>query len=887
MALRSRTVQGLVVGSLLLAATQACGQPAASRQARTVGAASGEDEAWQVVGPAPAAVLQALKATDLCALQPTRRTALPNAAPFAPVETKCIDDPFCDFVEKAPPGADACYVAQDNLRRAERDSAAATVTPVASTPWNGAPPKFLDRIDAHYHLTASENRTLAQNGFVVLDRAQFPSYAAAFHDVFQQQLPLYVAMDPVYHAVFKGTELVLARIERRELKPALTRMLRALRRGVREAGGRYSAETLADVATYVRVADELADDDYHRQNKLELTLALERGEGLETVSLFGRERVVDFSQFVPRGHYTDGEPGEKGGSLVTYFRALQWLSRLEFNLVSRGCASSAAGAADCRAETPREARAAMALAEIAQRAGADVELRRFERVYATFGGAREDVSPTALRELMQTAGITAGAPEAPAALKAAIGPRFARTAATHFRSEGTGALPVIATLVGLRVPPDTGPLTSLVHDTIEDRKTMSPGGEVGYLLGHDAAKTTLARDLISFPGLAAALDTGRQTLRTQTERRDDVYGTWLRAILALGEPPRGAVPSFYAKPAFASRRMESALVAYGQLRHTFVLLAAQGYDSYGCEIPDAYVEPELAALDRLMEHVQKLRTLSGPKTYAGLLRSLDMLRRIAGRELSGAALPEADRRWLGMVSEYVPTGGYAGDSGEPPKWTGWYYDMFEDREHGALESAAFVADYFTMTNHGTSETLGAEAPRLGVFVVDVGGEPRAMVGPVAKGYAASVPLEKGRATDEAPPAPELRAAPWRTPYAASEATTMPGDLDFVTVACPGPTPTYRVVLAAREDVGVVKVELLDHHGDALGQAIELSVGSEPVIASFALPDSFDRTEKDEGFGLVMPGGASTPKTELAVDGVQVHVKTSWLRRGSEAPADPE
>ena len=73
--------------------------------------------------------------------------------------------------------------------------------------------------------------------------------------------------------------------------------------------------------------------------------------------------------------------------------------------------------------------------------------------------------------------------------------------------------------------------------------------------------------------------------------------------------------------------------------------------------------------------------------------------------------------------------------------------MFDDREHGASRSGAFIADYFTLTNAGQVAYLGAEGPRLAVYVVDVGGAPRAMVGPVPKGYEAHSPIES-RLDDE-------------------------------------------------------------------------------------------------------------------------------------------
>ena len=158
-------------------------------------------------------------------------------------------------------------------------------------------------------------------------------------------------------------------------------------------------------------------------------------------------------------------------------------------------------------------------------------------------------------------------------------------------------------------------------------------------------------------------------------------------------------------------------------------------------------------------------TFVGETNWQGLERVLAMLASIARDETSGRPLSEPQRRWLSMVAENIPTGGYGGDSGQPPKWTGWYFDMFEDREHGATKTTSFIADYFTLTNSGTVAYLGAEGPRLGVFVVDTNGEPRAMVGPVARGFEAYAPIE-GRLTDASVFEGKLeKRAPWRTSYA--------------------------------------------------------------------------------------------------------------------------
>ena len=72
-------------------------------------------------------------------------------------------------------------------------------------------------------------------------------------------------------------------------------------------------------------------------------------------------------------------------------------------------------------------------------------------------------------------------------------------------------------------------------------------------------------------------------------------------------------------------------------------------------------------------------------------------------------------------------------TGYPPMYTGWYFDLFFARQDDGMRGADFIADYFTSAD-GIAY-VGAAAPRLGVFVVDTNGSPRAFVGPVARSYA--------------------------------------------------------------------------------------------------------------------------------------------------------
>ena len=875
---RSRAVVGL--GSMaVLVGLGACGksEPPAQTTASASASARPAERADAGASPSPAAssafsAFSSLTRAKVCGSSVAARGDLrPGVKPYAREDGTC-KDPFCDVVDVPPKGGGACFVATSNLTRAEREARSGHGLPRSqSAAWDGkSAPKFLDRVDDHLHLSAVERERLRENGFVVLDRQGYDSYALAYHDVFQQQLPVYVSVDAIFNAVYQASQTVLGEVEQKRLGPSLARMLVRMRSALAAARGRYDADTVSDLEVYLGVAHRLL----HAQDTTpltdpasealvqELATNVRGAAGLVEVDLFGRPRVIDFSQFAPRGHYaSDGyrdgielasprggsEPPEHIG-MSDYFQAMMWLSRVELNLVSRSCRSSQPGADVDARETPREARDALALAELAQRSGSLPDLRAFEDVYAVFAGAREDVPLPALARIAQQGGFGPRDPEAPAKLRAAIGEGFQRTARTHFMPEGATVLPAITTMFGPRIVPDIAPLTGVVHPAVTARLELG-AADVAYLLGQDRARTYLAADLAKHPGLGPALDAGRAAIAASIRGKTDVYSAWIGAALRLGDAPRGTQPSFMRTEAFADLRMGSALAVYAQIRHTFVLVAGQGYDGYGCEIPDGWVEPAVSTYDGMLAWVRAARTAvpSQAKYFDRVTSVLSTLRTISATEASGVALSEAQRRWLGMIAEYTPVGGSAGDSGEPPKYTGWYFDLFPDREIGAERTVALVADYFTLTNANQVRHLGIDKAALGVFVVDVGGEPRAMVGPVAKAYEIATPID-GRLNDESARAAAGKVAPWTRSYLVPERPQPTAGARLFSCA-----DGARVVVQSAEPV-TATITLLDHHGDPPGPPLSHAAGPEPVVLAFTVPDDLlDAPRGIEGLHLALKG----------------------------------
>lgn len=737
------------------------------------------------------------------------------AAPRAP---SCNDDRLAptDYgdadwdatVERRATSKDACAVADSNLVKLE--AAIANAQPgrsLTSAGWNHrTAPKFLDLVQRRFELHGDELASIKKNGFAVLGRLEVPSYTFGYHEIFQSQLPVYITADSIFQAIFASHDTIVEQLESSRLSPELEQTFSDLSCGLGAAAADYPADTARDLDLYTLVGRKLlAGNPMHsafndaaiEHDADELVALITAGTEIKVVTIFGRKRMIDFTAYRPRGHYAADESQQR------YFRAAMWASRLEFNLVSRSSRSSAPGPEPDPTETPREAIDALALADLAGRSTAATHVAEMDHAWEILAGKREDVSIEQLAELRKQVGSLVAA-DAYTKLKAAIGDRFQRTTRIHPMPEGSRVLPAIATLIGPRIVVDATALMPLVHSAIPGRDWATIS-DIAYTMGLDRAKTYLASDLSQYGSLGDALATSRGTFSKLTPG-DDLYSAWLVAIRNLATPIPGTPPSFLATDAAADLRLDSIAAAYGQLKHNYVLIAGQPYAEFGCEIPDGYVEPVPAVYKALIEYARRGERLAEllehdkrhPVTayFRRTGAVLSILAKITNDELANRALTTEQRRWLGMVAELEVNLG-VDTTGHPPMYTGWFFDLFYSREGDGMKSGRFTADYFT-GQQGVAY-VGATAPRLGVFVVDSSGEPRAFVGPVAHAYEARGPIGT-RFTDESPPTTKLE--PWAASYALAAAAEPELSVKF---------EDKQLVFESATTLGKATVKLLDHH----------------------------------------------------------------------------
>ena len=725
--------------------------------------------------------------------------------------------------------ANLCEVADSNLQRATNAILATTPkspTSPHSSPlarWDHQqPPRYLDLFERRFTLRAAEKERLFAQGFASLSRLTFPSYASALHELYQSQLPLYVSVDSILHAVYASNDKLVADIEKQLVLPRLTKSVQALRHGLKGAQSHYPTEIVRDLDLYLTVAARLLGDTTPPlvpatdSEAAGLLSAAKQAKELLQVPLFGRPRMIDFSQYTPRGHYVE-DP-----QLSTLFQAAMWLSRLELNLVSRSSRSSAPGTTPDPRETPRESVLALSLADLVERSGVLSDIDALDRIWSVLAGRREDVSIANLIALRKQAGIAdLRAPDVADKLRAVIGNRFSRTVAMHYMPQGSSQLPVISTLLGPRVVADAMSMGSLVHDAVPDRYRLGIA-ELAYSLGSDRALNYLAADLQRFPTLRGQLDKSRGVLfaaLNPTVPNTDLYSAWLVAVQNLSTTPQGVRPSYMDEAAYSDVRMNSVVAAFGQIKHNYVLMAGQAYDMGGCEIPDGYVEPAAATYDALIEYAKRgeriLSELDPSDVTAGLSyfrrlgKLLRVFRVIAADELAGRPLSIEQKRFLSMVVEMSP-----GSSGGPPTYTGWYFDLFRQRQSEGLATSQFIADFYTSTNLSEASYVGVSSVRLGVFVIDVGGSPRIVTGPIARAFEHHRTFGPGmpRLNDES--AASLATEDQHDPWAKSYTVAPPPDITPVTVTY-DPDTSPSITVEAEVALSEVTFALLDHHRQPL------------------------------------------------------------------------
>ncbi|MBK9265729.1 MAG: DUF3160 domain-containing protein [Polyangiaceae bacterium] len=622
-------------------------------------------------------------------------------------------------------------------------------------------------------LDQDELAKLAQNGFVISEKKRFPTFVYGYQSVYAQDLPLYVSADSIMFAVHKSYDAILKAVELASLAPDLQDLLSTMHAELGKGGGKaLGPQARADADLFIAVALSLLTDqpvapvaggDAAKINQL--VAGAKAHEGMGEVKLFGSNRLMDFSQFEPRGHYTDSPELER------YFRSMMWLGRVDFRIIETQEDGS-------QVFQRRQLEGAYVLQAIAQ-GDALKRHTRIDSAVRAFVGESDYMTLPQLGLLLQDLGISdasglAALSDAQIADVMAQKGYGAQRISSHIMINGLGqgTLPLSSSfaLFGQRYVVDSHVFSNVVYDRVKQGsvKRMMPNPlDVAFAaIGNDQAGTLLKPEMQQYD-YAGDLHMMRVLVDAHPAEfwQDNLYNRWLVSLRELSPTKTLAdttgLPQIAQTEAWGRRLLNTQLASWAELRHDTLLYAKQSYTGgASCQFPTAYVDPYPQFYARIVEFAEHGAAMAAELDFSknpGLATQVPMyfqtlrdvakiLGEMAQNERDGIPLTQAH---LDFINQAVVVQLGCGD---PEGSTGWYSKLFFDNWESVQEDPT-IADVHTQPTDeagnfvGRVLHVGTGLPRLMVVTADPCGTPRAYVG-VASSYFETITENFQRKTDE-------------------------------------------------------------------------------------------------------------------------------------------
>jgi hypothetical protein len=608
-------------------------------------------------------------------------------------------------------------------------------------------------------LDSDEQALLAKNGFVVSAKKSFPTMLYGYASFYVQDLPLYVSADSLLDSVHLSYDAMLEGIEGEALIPDLRALLDAMRAALAQRGQDDQAGRDADF--FLAVAKSLLDGKPAAAvagggaDVPSFVNAAMSAQGHDARKLFGVQRDIDWSQFKPRGHYTDSP------ALSNYFRAMIWLGRIDLRLIETQPDGSTLF-------HRRQLEAVLLLRDLVN-SDALAAWTQIDDTLQAFVGASDYMRLPEVDALRKDLGVSDAAglaalddrSIAQAIVDGHYGVQLiASQLIVHGAPDGT-TLPLDRSfaLFGQRFVVDSQIFANVVYDRVPtDPVRLMPNPlDVAFAALRDDAAAPLLKGELDQYNYGSALE----SMRLLVDAHDDafwnqnLYNLWLGALRSLSPDANGAGrPSVTASAAWDQRVLNTQLGSWAELRHDTILYAKQSYTSgLVCAYPAAYVEPYpdfFAALKRFAERGSALSvplaadssTLTATAVrhyFANLEHAASELEGMARAELAGT--PFSDEQMI-FINDAVHDRGVQGCAG-PRSFDGWFAKL----QYGAGNSGVIasephptIADVHTQpTDAGGGDVgrilhVGTGLPRLLVASLDTCEGPHAYVGVVLSYY---------------------------------------------------------------------------------------------------------------------------------------------------------
>lgn len=587
-----------------------------------------------------------------------------------------------------------------------------------------------------YHLPQEAKELLKQNGFVIT-----PGHADEISDVYSQckrtNQPIFVTTDAVLHNshIFFDYLLRILEIEKLyDIAEELTdRMLDMSAKQYREASNGEVKEAARLNIGFFAVAKKQFDPHYRIDDDLEELVNrelsnIENHSGLKLRPLLPYVKnprtpyaLEDYSQYIPRGHYTRSEKFE------TYFKVLMWYGRIDFKL--RPGESELA-----ISHGKKMTLQALLMTDAFLR---DKELfKLWKKLYdatAYFAGKTDDLYAEDYIRLMRKIFPPSGSVDkygdentvtafiddalklrAPKILSGEAYVEDGEFEATTkgFRFMGQRFIPdsymfqqLVYGVKDFRYLGRGKPFTMEILPVVGPARAFPRGLDVMAVLGSERALQILEQEGdTEYADYHKQLDSLKKEFsdKTSPQWRQNLYWRWLYSLLPLLEPKIGEkVPGFMQTVSWLDKELQTALGSWTELRHDTILYAKQSYTGRLTAAPPSpkttygYVEPCPQVYARIEETMRSLRSdlsslgVVSPGVQERIRQFEDLLttlKVISEKELNGQSLTDEEYGVIRNIGEKLAS------------LKRFPHDIMEKITSGTDEKMDIIADVHTEPN---------------------------------------------------------------------------------------------------------------------------------------------------------------------------------------------
>jgi len=488
-------------------------------------------------------------------------------------------------------------------------------------------------INSKFGLTEHQIEVLKGNGFVVVPWRSYDDMVEVYKDLKIENVPVFVTSDTLLHLYHIQFNEILKDIENEKFFDKI----KALSEGMLEESlNQYDSldgdlkEAAKRNVAYFAVGLKLLDPDalvpdvVEDEVNPELQL-IEQHSGFVPSPIFRYNE--DYSQYVPRGHYTQDE------RLKRYFKAMMWYGRIAFLL--RGDPDTISEE-DAKIQTMGASLIASSMDRVkADNASVGAFWNRIYTVTAFFVGLADDLTPYEYKEAISEVfgenfeAIDLENNDQLLNLKAVLASM--RSPEIYGGTGNVGVVPPFTPeklkevldkskgmrLMGQRYVPDSYMFQNLVEPAVgwftgsgtPFTMVMSILGPIrGFPRGLDVM-AVLGSDR-AFEILEAEGDTAYENYWEQLSKlrgefaafdennwNRNLYWSWLYALKTLVAEYGEGYPTFMQTKAWQDKELNTALASWTELRHDTILYAKQSYTPMVTSLPPqpkpvvGYVEP--------------------------------------------------------------------------------------------------------------------------------------------------------------------------------------------------------------------------------------------------------------------------------------------------------